>query len=504
MIQRILFAICVALLPMFPLSASASAPDSPAAFDPAAAAAEVEATLRAKNIPGAQVVVILPDGSEWAKSFGVRNLETSAPMTGDTLVQAGSVTKIITASLIADLVAQRKIDWNDRLRDVLPGVAMRPDIAAMTVDQLLTHTSRLPGNPPNRVDVDGVMQPYSRKDLYASLIDPATRLAAPGRTYSNWGYALLGHIVEVKAGKPFEAVMRERILTPLAMNNSKIILSAADERRLAGHYWPEDTPRIARPRWVFGDVAGFGGMTSTASDLAKFLRYQISPEQFPAVLDADAILTLRIPQTLNANGSSAGGRGWNIVRARDGTAVIEKDGELDGQTAYIGFSPLHRVGVTVVANLGESAAIDIARPLLRRATEAARATMKVDRQQALLLARNRNWGDADAALSAIVAANPQDELAWYQLGFVRYQLFDLAGSKAALERAVKAPQQAMAANLLLAAIAAATGDRAIALTLVEQLLKDPKFDRSELTRREFRELSSDPRWIAMTNYRERD
>lgn len=497
MIRRLLLALCLALLPLSPAAASLSNKGE-GVFDPHAAAREVASILHAKRIPGAQVVVLLPDGRDWTRNFGVRDLKSAEPMDGNTLVQVGSVTKILTASLIADLVARKKIDWNDRLRDVLPGVAMRPDIGAMTIDQLLTHTSRLPGNPPNRIDVDGVMQPYSRKELYAALIDPAVKLAPPGRTYSNWGYALLGYIVETKAGKPFEQVLRERILTPLAMNDSSVALSAADERRLATHYWPDDNPLIPRPRWVFGEIAGFGGMTSTASDIAKFLRYQISPEKFPNILDADAVLALRLPQTLSANGVSAGARGWNVVRTRDGTVFIEKDGEVDGQTAYIGFSPFHRVGVAVVANLGESGARDVALPLLRRAVEAARQRATIDREQALLLARNRHWADADAALSAIVAANPRDGLAWYQLGVARYQLFDLPGATTALTRAAGVPEHAAASRLLLAAIGAARGDCETALDLVEQVVKDPKFDRSELARPEFRILQGEQRWIAMT------
>src|SRR5690606_19162678 len=151
----------------------------------------------------------------------------------------------------------------------------------------------LPGNPPNRVDIEGVMQPYSVAQLHASLSDPSFTLQAYGRNYSNWGFAILGHIVERAAGESFEDVLDARIFAPLGMRDSGIALTDNDERRLAVHYWPEDASPVPRPRWVFGEVAAFGGITSTASDLAKFLAYQIHPDRRPDILDAAEVLSLR-------------------------------------------------------------------------------------------------------------------------------------------------------------------------------------------------------------------
>lgn len=347
--------LAAALLVGSPIAAPASVKDhvSTIAID-AAIPADVVAVMADRNIPGTQVAIVMPDGAIWEQTFGVRDLVASAPMTVDTLIQVGSVTKIFTASLIADLVAKGTVKWSDTLAERLPGVVIRSDLAGITLDELVTHTARLPANPPNRVDVDGVMQPYSIAQLYASLSDPAVKLVQPGRTYSNWGYALLGHIVEKATGKQIEEVLKERIFGPLGMANSKIALPAADERRLAIHYWPEDKPRVPRPRWVFGEVAGFGGITSTAGDLARFLRYQIRPEGRTDVLDADGIQSLRAVRTLGSSWQAGGGRGWLVVRDPDGTITIEHSGEVDGHSSYIGFSPDNGVGVAVAANLGGS------------------------------------------------------------------------------------------------------------------------------------------------------
>ncbi|GFE83494.1 hypothetical protein GCM10011487_54940 [Steroidobacter agaridevorans] len=436
----------------------------------------------------------MPDGAIWERSFGLRDLASSLPMTSDTLIQVGSVTKIFTASLIADLVAERSIKWSDSLVARLPGVSIRPDLADITLDELATHTARLPPNPPNRVDVDGVMQPYSVAALYASLSNPDVRRVEPGRTYSNWGYALLGHVVEKAAGQRFEDVLRERIFEPLGMSHSKIDLSPADERRLAVHYWPEDEPRIPRPRWVFGEVAGFGGITSTAGDLAKFLRYQIEPESRGEVLDAAGMQSLRAVRTLGSSWQAGGGRGWLVIRDPDGTITLEHSGEVDGHSSYIGFSPDTDVGVAVAANLGGSSAREIALPLLARIVAQARQLQPMNREVAMSLARKRQWADAEVALVKVVTAMPGDDEAWHQLGVARYELHDVPGAEAALLQAAKNGASPASSTFMLAVIAAAQGRIDTAFERLDRALRSSGA-KLDLDRAELRILQSDRRWM---------
>lgn len=486
--------LATALLLAEPLTAAQS--DVAAAARDSAMAADVTAVMAERGVPGAQVAIVMPDGEIWERSFGLRDLASFSPMSPDTLLQVGSVTKIFTVSLVADLVADGSIKWSDSLAERLPAVAIRSDFADITLDELATHTARLPPNPPNRVDVDGVMQPYSVAALYASLSDPDVRGVDPGRTYSNWGYALLGHVVERTAGQPFEDVLRERIFKPLGMSHSKIALSPADQHRLAVHYWPEDEPRIPRPRWVFGEVAGFGGVTSTAGDLAKFLRYQIRPDSRADVLDAAAMQSLRAVRTLGSSWQAGGGRGWLVIRDPDGTITLEHSGEVDGHSSYIGFSPDTYVGIAVAANLGGSSAREIALPLLARVVAQARQQQPMNKEAAMSLARRRQWADAEAALMKVVTAMPGDAEAWYQLGVARYELHDLPGAEAALLQAAKKDASPAASLFMLAVIAAAQGEIDTAFERLDRALQSSgaKFD---LDRAELRILHSDRRWTRM-------
>lgn len=361
-----------------PASAQPAPPTSAmsAQFDRAGALAEVKAVMERERVPGVQAVVLARDGEIWRFEQGLADVERKRPMTAGTPVQIGSVTKVFTGSLIADLVAQGKLAWSDRLGTILAGVPMRPEVGRITISELMSHTSRLPKDPPNRVDVDGVWRPYTRAELHAALNDPALELVEPEWNYSNFGFAILGHVVERVSGKPYEQVLRERVLSPLNMVSTSIALTPAREAALAVHYWPEDDPLQPRPRWRFGDIAGFGGITSTAGDLAKFLAYQMSPRKSPQVLDPDAMIGMRPVRFLFPDWSVGFARPWIVRRDAEGTVIIEHGGEVDGHSAKIMFTPTHGVGVAVTANLGQDGAEEVANALFERAVALARTQPK--------------------------------------------------------------------------------------------------------------------------------
>jgi CubicO group peptidase (beta-lactamase class C family) len=369
-----------ALAASFIQPASAQAPSQMSAlaarFDSAAARNDVEAEMRRGRVPGVQIRVIARDGEVWRLNDGLADIEHKRPMTDETLVQIGSVTKTFTASLIAGLVAEKKLAWTDTLGKTFPDVHMQPEIAAISLADLASHTSRLPKDPPNRVDVDGTWRPYTRAELYAALADPSLKLVEPDWNYSNFGFAILGHVVEKATGKPYETVLRERILNPLGMNSTTITLTLQREAALAVHYWPEDNPLKPRPRWRFGEIAGFGGITSTADDLAKFVAYQLNPRGFPNVLDPQATIGMRTVRIMFPDWKIGFGRPWIEHRDADGTLIVEHAGEVDGHSAMIMFAPAFGIGVAVTANLGQDGAESIAKPVFKRALEVARAQAK--------------------------------------------------------------------------------------------------------------------------------
>lgn len=353
----------------------------------------VQGYARVAGIPGVSVGVVVNDALVMADGVGYANRRQRSRATGDTPYNVASVTKLFTATLALQLAAEDRLDLDAPVARYLPDTVHLPTDAsgtAITVRHLLTHTSGLPNNPPNRRDqpvagpVDpGVWEAYEVADLYRGLA--ATKLRTrPGTAmvYSNYGYALLGHVVERVAGVPYEQLLRARLLAPLGMTASGITLTAAQTRRLAAFYWDQDDARVEQSVHArYGAVAGFIGLTSTVRDLAQFLIAHLGTTAAGrAVVTPDVARRMTEPQvqldSTNRTHRVDMALGWFREVALDSTAatpLLWHYGNVDGHASAVFLRPQAGVGVIVLQNLGgEMAGIateQIGRWLLRRTDE---------------------------------------------------------------------------------------------------------------------------------------
>src|SRR5215207_9894140 len=153
--------------------------------------------------------------------FGMANMEWGIPNTPETRFRLGSITKQFTATLILQLVEQGKLKLDGKITDYLPDY--RQDVGAkVTVHHLLTHTSGIPSYTGQPGFLENVSRnPYKAADFvkkYASgdlEFEPGSKFS-----YNNSGYFLLGAIIERITGKPYEQVLKEKILDPAGMKNT--------------------------------------------------------------------------------------------------------------------------------------------------------------------------------------------------------------------------------------------------------------------------------------------
>jgi CubicO group peptidase (beta-lactamase class C family) len=323
------------------------------------------------GIPGVSIGVVANDALVYAGGVGYANKRARIPATADTPYNIASVTKVFTATLAVQLAAEGLLDLDAPVGRYLPDSVRVPHDAmghSITVRHLLTHSARLSKDPPNRRNQppDGPIDPlvweaYNLSDLYQAL--GATTLAGPAGTtmvYSNYGYALLGHVVERVAGRPYEQVLRTRLLAPLRMTETGITLSLTQTQRHAADYWEDDDARTEqRLHARFGEVAGFIGLTSTVRDLARFLIAHLgTTADGRRVLSREVATRMAEPQ-LHVE-TTSGRRyemalGWFRRTAADSasaTPLLWHTGELDGQTAGVFLRPQERIGVIVLQNLG--------------------------------------------------------------------------------------------------------------------------------------------------------
>lgn len=312
-------------------------------------------------VPGLAVGVVLGDTLAYAAGFGVSDRATGAAVTPATLFQIGSVTKPLTAALAGMLVDRGRLSWNDELRAHLWDPDSAPD-SSLTVGQLAAHTSGLPGQPPTlrREHDDAPILAFTHVELYASL--RATRLEfRPGTdwAYSNFGYAVLGHVLERVSGRPFETMLASEILDPLGMTSTTMTLwPELDERLATPYYHDEETGDLTEyTPWDPEALSPAGGLTSSIEDLTRFARFMLRARSGGE--DRLAAKTVRELQSIHWRFSDDGGygMGW-FVEEREGVGeVLFHGGGVDGYSAWLALAPDQDAAVVVLVNSGEGSPI---------------------------------------------------------------------------------------------------------------------------------------------------
>jgi CubicO group peptidase (beta-lactamase class C family) len=212
------------------------------------------------------------------------------------------------------------------------------------------------------------MMPYSRAELYDGL--RRTQLEAePGTrwSYSNLGYAILGEAIGRASQTTYEALLREQILVPLGMTSTGITVPSADEARFPSGYWPEDATAIARPRWITGEVASFGGVFASARDLARFLIAQTATSSGSALSTAVRSVLHTPAADVTVAPGRAIGLGWFIESMPGGIRVIGGGGEIDSFSGAVAFLARPRAGIVVLTNKGGDSGEVLMRAVMMRA-----------------------------------------------------------------------------------------------------------------------------------------
>lgn len=264
----------------------------------------------------------------------------------DRVFEIGSITKVFTGSVLADMVSRGEVRLEDPVATFLPATVTIPSRNGrqITLLDLATQTSglpRLPGNLAPR-DSSNPYADYTVRQLY-DFLSGYTLPRDVGATYeySNLGLGLLGHALALKAGMSYEELVRRRILVPLGMRETAITLTPALRARLApGH----DAGGEPVPNWDLPTLAGAGALRSTARDMLIFLAANIDSTKAPL---SRALRQAHTPRR------GIVGLGWHIV-SRPAATVVWHNGGTGGYRSYTGFDPARRIGVVVLSNVNRS------------------------------------------------------------------------------------------------------------------------------------------------------
>jgi serine-type D-Ala-D-Ala carboxypeptidase/endopeptidase len=266
---------------------------------------------------------------------------------GDTVFEIGSVTKVFTSLLLADMVERGEVKLDDPIAKFLPPEVKAPAMGdrQITLLDLSMQVSGLPRMPTN-------FKPANPKNPYADysagklfeFLNGYKLTRAPGEKYeySNLAVGLLGTVLARRVGMTYEALLKKRVLEPLGMTSTSVTLSDGQRRRLAPGHGPDLEPA---PSWDLDALAGAGGLRSTVNDMLKFLAANLEFTDTPL----KAAMRRMRAQKRPAQGPDVSiAMGWHVF-TRYGE-VYWHNGGTAGYSSQAGFEPRNKRGAVILSN----------------------------------------------------------------------------------------------------------------------------------------------------------
>lgn len=279
-------------------------------------------------------------------SYGKVSLGSNQNVDEKSIFEIGSITKVFTTLILADMVEKGELSLDDPVEKYLPHVNVPSRDGKITLKDLATHTSALPRMPDNFAPHDwgNPYVDYTVEKLYEFLSNyTLPRDIGVEYEYSNLGIGLLGHILTLRSNMTFEELVKNLICKELGLKDTTISLTPEQQVRLAkGHV--ED---VEIPNWDFDALAGAGALRSSARDLLTFLSAEMGLREtglYPA-MEKTQIPNFALP-------NSEIGLGWFIFQ--NDVEIILHDGSTGGYCSYICFDKERKKAVVVLSGISST------------------------------------------------------------------------------------------------------------------------------------------------------
>ena len=261
----------------------------------------------------------------------------------DSIFEIGSISKVFTAILLADMVVNNQLGLDDNINDYLEW-PLKGDVK-ITFKQLSNHTSGLPRLPtnllPDSVDLQNPYKDYDESKLKEYLTQDLQLNQNPGEKseYSNLGVGLLGYVLSEIDSTSYENLLQTKICSKYNMGHTTTNRNLIKAQLINGL----DVDGKETPNWDLNVLVGAGGILSSVADLSKFTLAQFN--------DSNQELALTRKPTFNFQANKADmGLGWAIIRNQHGTRFMHSGGT-GGYRSHIVLDIANKNGVIILSNL---------------------------------------------------------------------------------------------------------------------------------------------------------
>jgi CubicO group peptidase (beta-lactamase class C family) len=274
----------------------------------------------------------------YSHAFGAARLDPTVPATEATRYRIGSISKVFTATMIFQLIEEKKLTLDTKLATFFPQL---PNAQAITIDQLLSHRSGLHSLTDDEAYLGYMTQPKTQAELLA-LMAATKPDFEPGAQfkYSNSGYIVLGYIVEKLGKQPYAQALQKRVAAKAGLKNTyyggKIDLSKQE----ALSYKPGPGGWVLDTETDMSIPGGAGSVVSTPTDLDRFLE---------ALFGGKLVSAASLAQMQTFQDKQAFGRGLMRIPF-NGKQAYGHGGTIDGFQSTAGYFPDEKLAVTLSTN----------------------------------------------------------------------------------------------------------------------------------------------------------
>lgn len=329
----------------------------------------VKKAMEEWKAPSVAISIVKDDSVVFAKGYGVREIGKSSPADEYTLYAIGSSTKAFTVALIAMLIEEGMLKWDDRVTDYLPNLQLSDSWVTreLRIRDLMSHRIGI-----DRADMLWGGTEFDRDEVLYRLryIKPITSFRYR-YGYNNNMFLAAGQLVASLYGKSWDELVEEHIFEPLGMsmsNTSTLKLQDIENVATPHAYSEGDVKPI--PWRNIDNIAPAGSINSNVMEMAQWMRLQLGKETYEGkkLLKSSSIKEMHSPQTVIPMGkwlSSISpvnhqmvpethfflyGLGW-FLQDYYGRKIVHHGGSIDGMRCLIGMIPEEKLGVTILANI---------------------------------------------------------------------------------------------------------------------------------------------------------
>ncbi len=315
--------------------------------------------LAKSGVPGVGISIVHGDDVVHAGGLGVRAVETGDAVDGRTVFQIASMSKPIASTVVASLVGQGVVAWDDPIVKYAPDFALSdPTVTArVTFADLFAHRSGLPDHAGDLLEDFG----FTREEVIERLRYVPLRSYKESYGYTNFGLTEAAVVAAAAAGKTWEDASEEILYEPLGMGSTSSTFAdfMARDNRGIPHVPDEAGEWVARFQRNPDAQSPAGGVSSSAEDLAKWMLLQIHDGRFRGeeVVSASALAETHRRQVVSKPAQEEGaepsyyGLGWNVGTTPSGGRVLSHSGAFGlGAGTAVTILADDQVGISAITN----------------------------------------------------------------------------------------------------------------------------------------------------------